>query len=157
MRPAIFRINPMHTLIGVSVIFGVVIVVIALLQSKQPRVAERTLQELHADVEANKANAAAVPPPPPASEYPHPIDAFTMRQACRNLIQTRWNNWDLEFQHADLEVPYKEGAITGWKSWVMRRDEPRWFICIHNAQTDWTEIIFERDSKDIRPFKGKHR
>ena len=75
--------------------------------------------------------------------YPHPTTTFSLRQNCRNLIQKRLDDYDIEFQHADLEEPYTKGRMTGWKSWYKRNGEKQWFICVHDAQTDYVSLVLK--------------
>lgn len=77
------------------------------------------------------------------------VSAIEMRNECRNAIQSKLQNYDISFQHADLEEPgrTKNGQITVWKSWFKhpRTDEVQWFICTHNKADGYYRVRLLRD------------
>lgn len=74
----------------------------------------------------------------PVSPYTYYLSSFGIRQACRNLIQNKYNDHDLSFQHADLEEPQRDGPRTFWKSWFKspKNGDTLVFSCLHNEETD---------------------
>lgn len=82
----------------------------------------------------------------PYESYPHAISPFMLRQTCRNIIQQRFNNWNIDFQHADLMQPARLENMSRWFSWfvVPRTAIRQHFLCSHNALTDWAEVRFTK-------------
>lgn len=103
--------------------------------------------KLHNPNRANQEKIASpIAAPRPYNSYPHAISTFMLRQTCRNIIQQRLNNWNIDFQHADLMEPARLENMSRWFSWfiIPRTTVRQYFRCSHDALTDWTEVRFTK-------------
>lgn len=114
----------------------------------------RKAAQFRAERAAKKARDFAKPPidTPPSelrstADEQNPITEFALRLACRDLIKKRLDDYWVDFQHADLESPYKDGRFTGWKSWFKRDGVKQWFICVHDDKTDYLSLVFDKNRR----------